>query len=140
MRREGPECEAQDRIRDAPGEHPAPLLTDQLRFGHRSGRHGWRDPGEFPAFDDAHEWWRDTEAIRISRNGLGAKPVIILPTGDGLHGLANAIEGEVDSEPKFYSRRTIFSDTGADSESFLCVFDQRPQIDKYCAKIPAVRR
>src|SRR3989442_1215653 len=79
---------------------------------------------------------RDTEAIRISRNGLGAKPVIILPTGDGLHGLAHAIEGEVDSEPKFYSRRTIFSDTAADSENFLCVFDRRPQIDKYCAKIP----
>src|SRR2546425_5666187 len=79
---------------------------------------------------------RDTEAIRISRNGLGAKPVIILPTGDGLHGLAHAIEVEVDSEPKFYSRRTIFSDTAADSENFLCVFDRRPQIDKYCAKIP----
>jgi len=50
------------------------------------------------------------------------------------------IEGEVDSEPKFYSRRTIFSDTGADSENFLGVFDQRAQIDKYCAKILAVRR
>src|SRR2546425_12234854 len=47
------------------------------------------------------------------------------------------LKGEVDSEPKFYSRRTIFSDTGADSENFLCVFDQRSQIDKYCAKIPA---
>src|SRR2546428_11034061 len=79
---------------------------------------------------------RDTEAIRISRNGLGAKPVIILPTGDGLHGLAHAIEGEVDSEPKFYSRRTIFSDTAADFQKFLCVFDRRSQIDKNCAKNP----
>jgi len=54
-----------------------------------------------------------------------------------VHGLAHAIEGEVDSEPKFYSRRTIFSDTRADSENFLRGFDQRAQIDKYCAKTPA---
>ena len=54
-----------------------------------------------------------------------------------MHGLAHMIEGEVDSEPKFYSRRTIFSDTGADSENFLGVFDQRAQIDKYCSKTPA---
>jgi len=52
-----------------------------------------------------------------------------------VHGLAHAIEGEVDSEPKFYSSRTIFSDTAADSENFLWVFDRRSQIDKYCAKI-----
>src|SRR3989442_16013986 len=57
MRREGPECEAQDRIRDAPGEHPAPLLTDQFRLGHRPGGDRGLHPGEFPAFDDAHEWW-----------------------------------------------------------------------------------
>jgi len=56
-----------------------------------------------------------------------------------VHGLAHAIEGEVDSEPKFYSSRTIFSDTAADSENFLWVFDRRSQIDKYCAKIPRVR-
>src|SRR2546428_4379948 len=71
---------------------------------------------------------RDSEAIRISRHGLGANPVMILPDRGGLHGLAHAIEGEVDSEPKFYSRRTIFSDTAADSENFLCVFDLRPPI------------
>jgi len=54
-----------------------------------------------------------------------------------VHGLAHAIEGEVDSKPKFYSSRTIFSPTAADSENFLCVFDRRSQIDKYCAKTPA---
>src|SRR2546428_8754652 len=38
---------------------------------------------------------RDSEAIRISRNGLERTPSSSSRTGDGVHGLVHAVEGEV---------------------------------------------
>src|SRR5216684_6617335 len=67
MCREGPEREAQDGIRDAPGEHPSPLRSNQFRLGHWLGSEDRSHPGEFPVLDHAHEEWKEIGAIRISR-------------------------------------------------------------------------
>src|SRR3989475_7097959 len=84
---------------------------------------------------------RDSEAIRISRALLRASAAVTSSTGNRRHDVAVATK-KTASIPGllFYSREGIFFRYGAHFENSRRSFDRRAQIDKYSAKILAVRR
>src|SRR5437867_6962856 len=136
MSREGPEGEAQDRIRDTPGEHPPSLLPNLFRLGHRLGSEDRSNPGKFPVLDDAHEEWRDAEAIRISRTGLGLRAFV----RSGVFPGAPAplpVERECRCVTFVLFEQSNFLQIQEAFRKLATLFDGRAQTDKYHAKFPA---
>src|SRR5438093_5263325 len=135
MRREGPEGEPQDRIRDAAREHPASLLPNQFRLGHRLGSEDRSHPGKFPVLDDAHKEWRDAGAIRISRTGLGFSAFVrsgVFPGAPApflVERACRCVTFILFEQSNFLQIQEAFSKTRD-------LFDGRAQTDKYHGKFP----